>query len=67
MAMISHIPGYWVGGQIRKQEWLLTYPVSEGNIHLSLGDTEFHSIREHRMRLLKCVQVYDDWWESIAK
>ena len=66
MAMIIHNPSYWVGGVIRKKEWLLTAPVSEELIYLSIDQTTFHSIREHRMRLLKCVEVYDHWWAKVS-
>lgn len=64
--MIIHNPNSWVGGIIRKKEWLLTAPVSEELLYLSIDQATFHSIREHRMRLLKCVQVYDDWWAEVS-
>lgn len=65
--MLIHNPNHWVGGMVRKKEWLLTAPISEDLLLLSIEEATFHSIKEYRMRLLKCSQVYDDWWDRLSE
>lgn len=64
--MNLHNPHHWVGGYIRKEEWVLAYPLSIEALDDSIASAKSSAVEEHRCNLRLCVDVYDMWWYRVS-
>jgi hypothetical protein len=69
--MNMHKTDFWVGGYEKVvagvKEWHLCHPISYDAIQQSLDSADTVEDFDHRMKLLWCVAIYDDWYDRVRE